>query len=105
MKKIFPVLIVLLLLSSCKSRVVSPDRPMQNNSLELYHRYEVQTNDARVLKMKVVKVDQENIYGKLKSGEIVTIPRSDIHLVRKTDVLGSILLGLIAVGTVIIIPI
>jgi len=34
---------------------------MQNNSLELYHRYEVQTNDARVLKMKVVKVDQENI--------------------------------------------
>ncbi|QOW11004.1 hypothetical protein Q73A0000_11860 [Kaistella flava (ex Peng et al. 2021)] len=78
---------------------------MKSNSLELYHKYTIQTNDAKVVKLEVLKLDDENIYGKLKSGEDVVINKSDVREVKKPDVFSSVIIGLAAVAAVVFVPI
>ncbi|KIA85013.1 hypothetical protein OA84_00680 [Kaistella solincola] len=85
--------------------VVTPQHPMRTNSLELYNTYRVQTANEGTRKVKVLKQDQEKIYGKLKSGEDVVINKSDVRTVRKTDVLTSLLVGAAAVAAVVFVPI
>ena len=107
MKKLFPIFILVLLLSvtSCQTRVVSVQKPMKDNSLELYQKYTIQTNDAKITKMQVLKVDEQNIYGKTKTGESVTINRADVREVKKRELLPSIAIGVAAVAAVIFVPI
>ncbi|WP_367174823.1 bacteriophage spanin2 family protein [uncultured Chryseobacterium sp.] len=107
MKKLFPIFILVLLLSitSCQTRVVSVQKPMKDNSLELYQKYTIQTNDAKITKMQVLKVDEQNIYGKTKTGESVTINRVDVREVKKLELLPSIAIGVAAIAAVIIVPI
>ncbi|QDP85433.1 hypothetical protein FNJ88_07610 [Chryseobacterium sp. SNU WT5] len=105
MKKIYLILIVLLFLTSCQTRVVSIQKPIQNNSIELYQKYTIQTNDAKIVKVEVLRQDNEAIYGKLKSGEEVIIKKSDIREAKKLDLLSSIALALAALAAVIFVPI
>lgn len=105
MKNIFAFVLFLLLLTSCQTRVVSLQKPMQNNSLELYQKYTIQTNDAKVIKLEVLKLDDENIYGKLKSGEDVVIKKSDVREAKKLDLFSSVVVGLAAIAAVIFVPI
>lgn len=107
MKKLFPIFILVLLLSvtSCQTRVVSVQKPMKDNSLELYQKYTIQTNDAKITKMQVLKVDEQNIYGKTKTGESVTINRVDVREVKKLELLPSIAIGVAAIAAVIFVPI
>lgn len=93
------------MLTSCQTRVVSLQKPMQNNSLELYQKYTVQTNDAKVIKLEVLKLDDENIYGKLKSGEDVIIKKSDVREAKKLDLLSSVAVAVAAIAAVIFVPI
>ena len=44
-----------MMLTACQTRVVSIQKPMQNNSFELYQKYTVQMNDAKVIKLEVLK--------------------------------------------------
>ena len=94
-----------MLLTSCQTRVVSMNKPMQNNSLELYQKYTIQTKDAQVLKVEVVKLDDEKIYGKLKSGETVVINKGDVREAKKVDVFSSLVIALAAIAAVIFVPI
>lgn len=107
MKNVFLSMIfaVLLSLVSCQTRVVSAQKPMNDNSLELYQKYTIQTNDAKIVKMQVLKVDDENIYGKTKSGENVVVKKSDVREIKKVDLLSSIAIGAAAVAAVIFVPI
>lgn len=105
MKNVFALVLALIMLTSCQTRVVSTQKPMKSNSLELYQKYTIQTNDAKVIKMEVLKVDDENIYGKLKSGEDVVINKSDVREVKKPDVFSSVIIGLAAVAAVVFVPI
>ena len=105
MKNIFSLFLLILMLASCQTRVVSTNKPLKDNSLELYNTYSVQTNDAKLLKVKVLKMDNEKIYGKLKSGEDVIIEKSNIREVKKPDVFSSIIIALAAVAAVIFVPI
>ena len=105
MKNIFALVLFLLMLTSCQTRVVSLQKPMQNNSLELYQKYTVQTNDAKVIKLEVLKLDDENIYGKLKSGEDVIIKKSDVREAKKLDLLSSVAVAVAAIAAVIFVPI
>lgn len=105
MKNIFAFVLFLIMLTSCQTRVVSMQKPLKNNSLELYQKYTVQTNDAKVIKLEVLKLDDENIYGKLKSGEDVIIKKSDVREAKKLDLFSSIALALAAIVAVIIVPI
>ena len=77
---------------------------MQKNSIELYKKYTIQTQDAKEVKVEVVRVDDEKIYGKTKSGEEVVINKSDVREVRKFNLLPSIAIGVAAVAAVIFIP-
>ena len=94
-----------MLLTSCQTRVVSMSKPIQNNSLELYQKYTIQTKDAQVLKVEVVKLDDEKIYGKLKSGETVVINKGDVREAKKVDVFSSLVIALAAIAAVIFVPI
>jgi len=104
MKNLVAILLLLVLVTSCQTRVVGANRPLKNNSLELYQTYTVQTVDAKTYKMKVLKLDDQYVYGKLKSGEAITLPKTDVREVRKPDPLSSVLIGLAAVAAVVFIP-
>ena len=105
MKNIFAVVLFLLMLTACQTRVVSIQKPIQNNSFELYQKYTVQMNDAKVIKLEVLKVDDENIYGKLKSGEDIVIKKSDVREAKKLDLFSSVAIAVAAIAAVIFVPI
>lgn len=107
MKKALPLFIFLLLLSavSCQTRVVTQEKPLRDNSLELYQKYTFQTQDAKVVKMEVLKVDETKIYGKSNKGESIELNRSDVREAKKLDVFTSVAIGLAAVAAVIFVPI
>ena len=105
MKNIFAVVFFLVMLTACQTRVVSIQKPMQNNSFELYQKYTVQMNDAKVIKLEVLKVDDENIYGKLKSGEDIVIKKSDVREAKKLDLFSSVAIAVAAIAAVIFVPI
>ena len=107
MKKYFSIftLLIILTATSCQTRVVSQQKPIQKNSLELYQKYTFQTNDGRLTKMEVLKQDDSQIYGKTKTGEDVVIAKADVREARKLDVFSSIVVGLAAVAAVIFVPI
>lgn len=107
MKKFFSVFVVLLLLSasSCQTRVVSVQKPLQANSLDLYQKYTILTNDAKVYKVEVLKQTETAIYTKNKKGEEVVIDKSNIREVKKLDLLSSIAIGVAAIAAVIFVPI
>lgn len=78
---------------------------MKDNSLELYQKYTIQTNDAKITKMEVLKVDDQNIYGKTKTGESVTINRTEVREIKKLELIPSIAIAVAAVTAVIFVPI
>lgn len=99
------LLLVFFLMVSCKTTVVSPNKPMYDNTLELYKKYTIQTKDAKTQKIEVIKVDPTKIYGKNKAGEMVEIERSEVHDIKKPDVLASIIIVVAAIAAVIFVPI
>ena len=107
MKKYFSIftLLIIITATSCQTRVVSQQKPIQKNSLELYQKYTFQTNDGKLTKMEVLKQDDSQIYGKTKTGEDVVIAKADVREARKLDVFSSIVVGLAAVAAVIFVPI
>ena len=78
---------------------------MQDNSLDLYKTYTIQTKDAKSQKVEVLKVDATKIYGKNKAGEMVEIERSEVREIKKPDILSSVIIGAAALAAVIFIPI
>ncbi len=104
-KTFFLVLSILITMISCQTRVVTPNKPMYDNTLELYKKYTIQTKDAKSQKLEIIKVDAAKIYGKNKAGEMVEIERSEVRDIKRPDVVLSILIGLAAIAAVIFVPI
>ena len=105
MKKLILALTITISLTSCKTRIVDQQKPMTDNSLELYQKYNITTTDATEYKLKVVKIDKDKIYGLDKNQSKVELNRSDIYEVKKVNWLTSIALGVAAIAAVIFIPI
>lgn len=99
------ILMVVFMLASCQTRVVSLNKPFTKNSLALYQKYTFQLNDASIIKMEVLRIDNENVYGKTKNETQVVIKQSDIREARKLDVVSSLAVGLGAIAAVILAPI
>ncbi|MNK22751.1 hypothetical protein D3C87_410320 [compost metagenome] len=99
------VLSLFFILASCSTRVVSPNKPMQDNSLDLYKTYTIQTKDAKSQKLEVLKVDATKIYGKNKAGEMVEIEKSEVREIKKPDYLVSAIIAIAAIAAVIFVPI
>lgn len=55
--------------------------------------------------MEVLKVDDQNIYGKTKTGESVTINRAEVREIKKLELIPSIAIAVAAVTAVIFVPI
>lgn len=104
-KKLCWIFAMAIFVMSCQTRVVSPNRPMTDNSLDLYKRYTVVTKDAKTQKLEIVKVDATKIYGKTKTGEMVEVEKSQVREIKKPDVVASVIIALAAVAAVIFIPI
>lgn len=104
MKRIFLLIVVSLFLYSCQTRVVSQEKPIQANSLELYQKYTITTNDAKIYKVEVLRQDAEQIFTKTKKGEEIVINKNEIREAKKLDLLSSIAIAVAAVAAVIFIP-
>ena len=107
MKRIFALFLMsaALFLTSCKVRVVDAEKPLKDNTLELYKKYTIQTNDAKTVNVQVLKIDADKIYGKTKTGETLEIDKGEIREIKKTDLLSSIAIGVGAVLALILIPV
>jgi len=99
------VLSLFFVLASCTTRVVSPNKPIQDNSVDLYKKYTIQTKDAKNQKIEVLKVDATKIYGKNKNGEMIEIEKSEVREIRKPNILASAVIALAAIAAVVFIPI
>ena len=73
--------------------------------MDLYQKYTILTNDAKVYKVEVLKQTETAIYTKNKKGEEVVIDKSNIREVKKLDLLSSIAIGVAAIAAVIFVPI
>lgn len=104
MKRIFVLIMLSVFLYSCQSRIVSQAKPIQNNSLELYKKYTIMTNDAKIYNVEVLRQDNEQIFTKNKKGEEIVINKNEIREVKKLDLFASIAIAAAALAAVIIIP-
>lgn len=93
------------MLASCTTRLVSPNKPLQDNSLDLYKTYTIQTKDAKSQKVEVLKIDATKIYGKNKAGEMVEIEKSEVREVKRPDFILSAVIAIAAIAAVVFIPI
>jgi len=101
----FLCLMITLSLTSCKSIVSNPGKPLEDNSLELNQKYEVQDFTAKIHKIKITSIDNKNIYGISKKGETISIDKKQIREVKKVKVVSSIVVGILAIAAVIFVPI
>lgn len=96
---------LILTVTSCQTQVVSLKKPLKGNSFELYQKYTIQTQDAQIIKMKVLRVDETKVYGKDKKGETVELEKTNIRQVKKLDIFASVAIAVVAIAAVIFVPI
>ena len=99
------ILVICMSLSSCKSIIANPGKPLEDNSLELNQKYEIQDFTAKINKIKITSVDGKNIYGMSKKGDFISIDKQQIREVKKVKVVSSIVVGIMAIAAVIFVPI
>ncbi|VFA44167.1 Uncharacterised protein [Chryseobacterium indologenes] len=63
MKNCFKILFLLLCISltSCRSIISNPGKPLKDNSLELNQKYEIQDFTAKIHKIKITSIDNKGI--------------------------------------------
>ena len=99
------ILVICMSLTSCKSIISNPGKPLKDDSLELNHHYEIQDFTAKIHKIKITSVDGKNIYGISKKGDFISIDKQQIREVKKVKVVSSIVVGIMAIAAVIFVPI
>lgn len=101
----FLCLLITLSLTSCRSIVSNPGKPLKDNSLALNQKYEVQDFTAKIRKIKITSIDNKSIYGISKKGDFISIDKQQIREVKKVKVVSSIVVGIMAIAAVIFVPI
>lgn len=92
-------------LTSCKTIISNPGKPLKDNSLELNQKYEIQDFTAKIHQIKITSIDNKNIYGISRKGEKISIDKKQIRQVKKVKVVRSIAVGILAIAAVIFVPI
>ncbi len=101
----FLCLLLCISITSCKSIISNPGKPLKDNSLELNQKYEIQDFTAKIHKIKITSIDGKNIYGVSKKGDFISIDKKQIREVKKVKVVSSIFVGVMAIAAVILVPI
>lgn len=99
------LLIICISMTSCKSIISNPGKPLQDDSLELDHHYEIQDFSAKIYKIKITFVDHDRIIGVGKNGDIFSFYKKEIRQVKEVKILESIIVGTTAILAVIFVPI
>lgn len=106
MKNCFKFLFLIgMSLTSCKSIISNPGKPLKDNTLEINQKYQIQDFTAKIHKIKITSIDSKNIYGISKKGDFISIDKKQIREVKKVKVVSSIVVGIMAIAAVIFIPI
>jgi hypothetical protein len=92
-------------LTSCKSIISNPGKPLKDNTLEINQKYQIQDFTAKIHKIKITSIDSKNIYGISKKRDFISIDKKQIREVKKVKVVSSIVVGIMAIAAVIFIPI
>lgn len=93
------------MLTSCKSTIANPGKPLEDSDLKVNCRYEIQDYKAKIHHIRIICVDNEKVYGISKNGEMVTLDKKQIRQVKRIKVFSSIVVGVIAISAVIFVPI
>ena len=99
------ILVICMSLTSCKSIISNPGKPLKDNTLEINQKYQIQDFTAKIHKIKITSIDSKNIYGISKKGDFITIDKKQIREVKKVKVVSSIAVGIMAIAAVILVPI
>ncbi|WP_123983440.1 MULTISPECIES: bacteriophage spanin2 family protein [Chryseobacterium] len=99
------ILVICMCLTSCKSIISNPVKPLKDDSLELNQKYEVQDFTTKIHKIKITSIDSKSIYGISNKGDFISIDKKHIREVKKVKVVSSIVVGIMAIAAVIFIPI
>lgn len=101
----FLSLLICFSFASCKSIISNPGKPLKDSYIKLNGRYEIQDYNAKVYTIRIKGIDKEHIYGTSSKGDPITIEKSSIRQMKKWNVLSSVVVGSIAIASVIFIPI
>ena len=104
-KRFFLSLSLILVLTSCQVQVMNQNKPLRDNTLELYQKYTVQTKDSKQYKMKILRIDGDTIYGKDQHGQDLSIAKKEIWTIKKMDWLASFGILAAAVAALLFIPV
>jgi hypothetical protein len=103
--QIFLILLLFISLTSCKTIIANPGKPLIESSIEVGRTYEVQDFNAKVFNLRITDFDKDCIYGISGKNKQIIIDRLTIRQMKKWEVSKSIILGVFAVAAVIFIPI
>ncbi|WBS74173.1 bacteriophage spanin2 family protein [Elizabethkingia meningoseptica] len=103
--QVFLILLLCISLTSCKTTIANPGKPLIESSIEVGRTYEVQDFNAKVFNLKITDFDKDCIYGISSKNTQIIIDRSSIRQMKKWEVSKSIILGVLAVAVVIFVPI
>ncbi|NRQ47269.1 MULTISPECIES: bacteriophage spanin2 family protein [Chryseobacterium] len=103
--QIFLILLLCISLTSCKTIVANPGKPLIESSIEVGRSYEVQDFNAKVLNLKITAFDKDYIYGISGKKEQIILEKASIRQMKKWKVLNSVFVGALAIAALIFIPI
>ncbi|MFY1047478.1 bacteriophage spanin2 family protein [Chryseobacterium sp. GP-SGM7] len=101
----FLLLLICISLTSCKSIISNPAKPLQDNLIEIGKLYEIQDFSAKVYNVRIVGIDRDCIYGITNKNTSVKITKSNIRQMKKWQTFNSVIVGALVVAAVIFIPI
>lgn len=84
-KYLLSVVLSLLVLTSCTTRVVSSNKPYSDEKLFVGKHYTFLRTDGTKESLDITKIDSENIYGKNVDGREVLVEKSKISEIKKVS--------------------
>lgn len=103
--QILSFLIIIMTLFSCKSVVVSQPNKPEFQKVKLNTKYEFHLIDSSKSKFTVTKLNDSSIVVIDKKGIEKEIPKSEIREIKKTKIGASVLVAILAIASVIFVPI
>ncbi|GGP03288.1 hypothetical protein GCM10010992_11090 [Cloacibacterium rupense] len=91
-------------LNSCTTRVVSANKPYSDTKLSYGKTYTFFSNNGTKITLNVERIDETTIYGKDIIGKDITIQKSEISKINKSNTLATVGLVVLAIAAALTIP-
>lgn len=105
MKKLFlSIGLSIILLNSCTTRVVSSEKPYSDDKISNGKTYSFFSNDGSKKVFTVEKIDANTITGKNAEGKVMSIEKSEISKINKSNTLATVGLVALVLGLALFTP-